>query len=241
MIATQPTRSLAKLLSHPLRVKTLIALTERKASCAELAKDFNVDPGTLAWHMEQLKDAKAIRLIESKPAKGSTEHFYRAITRAEVTNGENSDLSDAERLDFSKIIVQLGMADASLSIEAETFAQRSDHSVIRFPTNVDEQGWKDLNEAAGEFLDRAYSIEAESAGRGGGDIPVRVVALVFEMPRKSRASKSNEKSSKRLLNASRTGVPTRMNTSAKSGISTATLSGSQTSSTPFQRNPHSHE
>src|SRR5882672_662829 len=49
MIATQPTRSLAKLLSHPLRVKTLIALTERKASCAELAKDFNVDPGTLAW------------------------------------------------------------------------------------------------------------------------------------------------------------------------------------------------
>lgn len=179
---TKVKRSLANLLSHPLRIQSLIALTERKASCAELAREFEVDLGTLYFHLDKLHKADLIEVVEQRPAKGSTESFYRAAQRPEIDEDENAALSVKGRLKWSKRIVALILADADTSIQAETFAERPDHSVIRFPTNVDQQGWEDLNEAAKQFLAKAMDIEAQSAGRGGGGIPVRVVSLVFEMP-----------------------------------------------------------
>lgn len=171
------------IISHPLRVSCLVALANRKASAAQLAREFKVDPGTTDYHVKKLLKAGAIELIETVKNNGADEALYRAVQRPLMNDEESAALSDDERTEWVERVLGLITADASASLQAGTFSERPDHNIVRFPTNVDEQGWKDLNKAAEQFLERAYDVEAETCARGGGDISVRVVSLVFEMPR----------------------------------------------------------
>jgi DNA-binding transcriptional ArsR family regulator len=186
--ALQSKGTIGKIISHPIRVQCLIALTERKASVAQLARDFDVDPGALASHVKKLLEAGSIELVEVRKNNGARERFYKAVERPEISDEESDAMSREERIEWCEHIVALIMADLSLALPT-TLAERPDHAVIRFPTLVDEQGFKDLSQAAGEFLERAYDVEAESAGRmvesGEKAIPTRVMGLVFEVPRPS--------------------------------------------------------
>lgn len=174
---------IGKILTHPLRLRCLIALANRQASAAQLAREFGKDPGTVDYHVKELLKVGAIEEADSQKNNGATERFYRAIIRPFTTDEENAELSLKERNDWAATVLQMIVADATYSLEAAKLAERPDHNIVRFPTNVDEQGWKDLNKAAEQFLERAYDVEAETCARGGGDIPVRVVSLIFEMPR----------------------------------------------------------
>ena len=79
------------------------------------------------------------------------------------------------------------MADAATAIETTTFAQRPDHHVTRLPMLVDEDGWNELGKIYGDTLQKALEVQAASAERMSGNpeaagIPVRAIAMFFEMP-----------------------------------------------------------
>lgn len=174
------------IVSHPLTRKCLVALTERQASPAELAREWELDAGTVAHHVKKLRDAEMIHEVDSRAVRGSTERFYRAIERPMLQTEESSELSPQQRAEWVEYIFALMSADVLHSMAEGAFSRRPDHLIARFPTNVDEKGWEDLVALFEQVQEKAFDIEAESAARsaqsGEETFPVRVMSLVFEMP-----------------------------------------------------------
>ncbi len=85
-------RDMVRALSHPLRRRVLAALRGRAASPVELAREFGEGIGTVSYHVRMLADAKLIELVEERPRRGATEHFYIAagLAGASWTRGSPS-------------------------------------------------------------------------------------------------------------------------------------------------------
>jgi DNA-binding transcriptional ArsR family regulator len=183
--------TLGAIVAHPLRSRCLTILAERTASPNQLATELDEDVGTVSYHVKQLLKMEVIELVSERPVRGAVEHFYRAVKRPQLTDEESAALSLEERLRWSRLALQLATADAATSLEATTFAQRSDHHVCRLPILVDEEGWKELGEIYNDALHKALDVQAASAERMTGSpevsgIPATVVALVFEMPERGQ-------------------------------------------------------
>jgi len=73
---------LVRALAHPMRAEILDLLTERTASPNQL-KDL-IDRGLshVSYHARALEKAGAIELVDQRPVRGATEHFYRATPTA---------------------------------------------------------------------------------------------------------------------------------------------------------------
>jgi DNA-binding transcriptional ArsR family regulator len=183
--------TLGAIVAHPLRSRCLTILSDRTASPNELAKEMGEEVGNVSYHVKQLVKMEVIELVAERPVRGAVEHFYRAIKRPLVSDEEYANLSVEQRLRFARIILQFSVADAATAIETTTFAQRSDHHVIRLPVMVDEEGWNELGEIYGEAFRKAMEIEAASAERmskdpGATGIPARVISMFFEMPAREK-------------------------------------------------------
>jgi DNA-binding transcriptional ArsR family regulator len=174
--------TLGDIAAHPTRAKCLAILTERPASPAELARELGQELGVVAYHVKRLRDLEAVELVEERPVRGAMEHFYRAIKRPFIDDEEYLDVSLEDRLKFARAILQLSVVDATTAIETGSLAERHNHHISRFPSQVDEKGWEDMMELLQETLARAMEIEAESVARGGTTIPIRVILQGFEMP-----------------------------------------------------------
>jgi DNA-binding transcriptional ArsR family regulator len=68
-------------LGHPLRVMVLDELARQTASPVQLARTWGIGLSKLSYHVTVLKNADLIEEVETRPAGGSTEHFYRASIR----------------------------------------------------------------------------------------------------------------------------------------------------------------
>jgi len=185
--------SMAVVVNHPLRARCWAILAERTASPSEIAEELGETVQNVNYHVKLLLDAKVIELVKEAPGRRSgakaTEHWYRSIQRPMILKGEPDDRDAAERTLFAQAICQHTFAEATVALEAATFAEREDHVIARVPMNVDEDGWTELTELFDRTLHEAMAIEerstARNAGRnGGGEPPVKVRALLgtFEMP-----------------------------------------------------------
>ena len=67
-----------KALAHPLRMKLLVAMSEREASPSELATELGEPLGNVAYHVRMLERLDCIELVRTTPRRGALEHHYRA-------------------------------------------------------------------------------------------------------------------------------------------------------------------
>ena len=74
-----------KAMSHPLRVRILAMLDERKASPNQLAGWLGASLGTVAYHVRTLEQLGLIDLVDETRVRGAVEHHYRAKARPNVT------------------------------------------------------------------------------------------------------------------------------------------------------------
>jgi DNA-binding transcriptional ArsR family regulator len=183
--------TLGAIVSHPLRARCLVILSERVASPTEIATELGEDVGTIAYHVKVLKRCNCIELVDTAQRRGATEHYYRGTKRPHLSDEEFANLSLEDRLQFARLILQFSLADAAISLEATTFSQRPDHHISRAPVTVDEQGWEELREIYADSLQRTLDVQTASAERMASEpdavpIPTRVVTMVFEMPKQNR-------------------------------------------------------
>ena len=67
-----------KAMSHPVRVRIMAMLQERKASPNELSQWLGTTLGATAYHVRTLHKLGLIELVDETRVRGAVEHHYKA-------------------------------------------------------------------------------------------------------------------------------------------------------------------
>jgi DNA-binding transcriptional ArsR family regulator len=187
-----------KAMSHPLRVRILALLDERRASPVELADILEASLGTVSYHVRTLHNLGLIELVDETRVRGAVEHHYRARARPRVT-----DQAWAQAPPIAK---QAAVGSSLQMIDEYARASgamggfdHSDAALIRRSMKLDEKGWRQLAKACNKLLDQAQRIEEEAADRIKGSaqanhdaMDVGLVMMLFEAIRLSQALAGDE-------------------------------------------------
>jgi DNA-binding transcriptional ArsR family regulator len=175
---------LVKALAHPLRVQILTILNERMASPNELSKELEEGLSQVSYHVKVLKDFECIEMVKTEPRRGAVEHYYRATSRAFLTDNDWQTLPDSVKPGVSVASFQMIVEDVVGALQGGTFDAREDRHLSWTPGIVDEQGWEESVELAAETLKQMIKIHAASAKRlaksGEEGVPATAVILNYE-------------------------------------------------------------
>ncbi|HEX4464074.1 MAG TPA: winged helix-turn-helix domain-containing protein [Solirubrobacterales bacterium] len=175
---------LVKALAHPLRVEILTILNERMASPNELSKELEEGLSQVSYHVKVLKDFECIEMVKTEPRRGAVEHYYRATSRAFLTDSDWQSLPESVKPGVSASSIQMIIDDVVGALTGGTFDARDDRHLSWTPGVVDQQGWEEAVDLANETLDRVLSIHADSAKRlaksGEEGIPATMVVMNFQ-------------------------------------------------------------
>lgn len=195
---------LAKGLAHPTRAEILAFLTEQEiASPNEMTKagvgrnNGVGDPKTkklsnVSYHVRVLKELGLIRLVDSRPVRGSTEHFYEATARMLLTLEEWSKLPRGAKSDISIAAVEETLGLAARAISAGTFDSFNERAVINLGLRLDDEGFIQLAQEMTDFMNRCEQIQGEAVSRAEGDLDTLIHAsaslLLYESPPPRKAA-----------------------------------------------------
>lgn len=194
-------QALVKSLAHELRAEILAILNERMASPNELAKELGEGLSQVSYHVKVLKDYEVIRLVKTEPRRGAVEHYYRATSRAFLTDRDWHELPKSARQGMSADLFQMVLDDVVASLEGEKFDQREDRHMSWTPMVVDQQGWDEINSVLANALKgvlKAQSAAVKRLARSKEDgINMSVAILGYEVPEKAakKAPKRKAKAS----------------------------------------------
>ena len=200
-------QALVKSLAHELRAEILAILNERMASPNELAKELGEGLSQVSYHVKVLKDYEVIRLVKTEPRRGAVEHYYRATSRAYLTDRDWHELPKSAREAMSADLFQMVLDDVVASLEEEKFDEREDRHMSWTPAMVDEQGWKEINSLLDATLKQVLKAQAAAVKRlaksGEEGINMSVAMLGYEVPEKAakKAPKRKAKASSKKAKA----------------------------------------
>jgi DNA-binding transcriptional ArsR family regulator len=176
-------QTLIKALSHPVRAKALTILNQRVASPKEIAAELNEEIGKVSYHVKELRNLGCVELVDTAQRRGATEHYYRGVSQAYLSDSFWATLSQAVRNGISVTGLRVLIEAAREAVEAGTFDSRVDRHLSCLSLNLDGQGWKEANGLLNETLGRLAEIEGESEAREDGErIPATFGLLGFESP-----------------------------------------------------------
>jgi len=164
-------QDLAKAMGHPLRVQILAELNQRVMSPTEFVKQFLPEHPTkkelskVSYHFRQLKAYNCIDLVETRPVRGATEHYYRATKRALFDGKAWEELPESVRASIDGQIVTDFLNATAKAMLAETMEARIDKHASWTETRLDEKGWSAAAQAYREFLSRMVKISREAKAR----------------------------------------------------------------------------
>jgi hypothetical protein len=177
---------LVKALSHPHRLHALKILNERTASPIQLAPIVGTTVGRIAYHVRELERLDCIELVDTRPVRGATEHFYRATARAFFSAEEWAQLPESVRSSISGMMVTEMWGFIGDAITAGSFDAREDRHLSWTPMVVDEEGWTELHEILDRALEEVLDVQTASAARiaRSASEGTRVAAALtcFELP-----------------------------------------------------------
>jgi DNA-binding transcriptional ArsR family regulator len=180
-----------KAMSHPLRVRILAMLRERKSSPRELAELLGATLGTTAYHVRTLERLGLIELVDERPVRGAIEHYYRATTRPGLTGVDWSQATPIARQAAVGSNLQIIDEYARTSAAAGGF-DREDAHLERRSVRLDAKGFAALSKACTKLLEQADKIAADSAARlakdGDEAVEAGIGVLLFEAVRLTEAA-----------------------------------------------------
>lgn len=162
---------LAKTLSHPLRWRILM---EMNTPCRRMSpKDFSEEQGLslsgVAYHFKGLHEGGLIRLVETVPRRGATEHYYEPEKRVLAWAEEWAALPKAVKDQLTATLLGGFVEAIGRAIDGGTFAAQ-DHSHFSWDTiRLDGQGLQELGELLTETMKGVMKIERTAGQRLDGD------------------------------------------------------------------------
>jgi DNA-binding transcriptional ArsR family regulator len=177
-----------KAMSHPLRVRILAMLDERRASPSQLAGRLGASLGTVAYHVRTLEQLGLIELVKETRVRGAVEHHYRARERP---------TPNADGWERARPLAKQAAVGSSLDVIGE-YARasaaaggfdRREAQLRRTLLRLDAEGFERLSTKCDELLEKARRIESESAERIARDrtdvVEAGLGLLLFEAVRLS--------------------------------------------------------
>jgi DNA-binding transcriptional ArsR family regulator len=180
-----------KALSHPLRCRILVLLTERVASPRELADLLEETLDNVSYHCRKMAEAEVglIELVATDQRHGGTQHYYKATARPILDTEEWEKVPRMVREVGTVSVAQLVVGDLSEAIRGGTFDTSPARSLLRMPMVVDEDGLKETGDAAMRLVDEFAEIQARSAARlaeeGEEGMNIATAILAFPVPSRS--------------------------------------------------------
>jgi DNA-binding transcriptional ArsR family regulator len=196
-----------KAMSHPVRVRLMAMLTERKASPNELAAWLGTTLGSTAYHVRALHKLGLIELVDEARRRGAVEHYYKAKALPNVTAESWSKASPVAKQATIGSRLKMVENHTNASAAAGGFDRR-DALLERMTVRVDEKGWTALAAEGARFLQRVERIGTEATKRltkagGDGAIDAGVVLLGFEAVSLADQIPETQKSGKPMRRISR--------------------------------------
>jgi DNA-binding transcriptional ArsR family regulator len=168
---------IAKALAHPLRARILQRLGERVSSPGELAVELDAPLGVISYHVRMLRDYECVELVRTEPRRGALQHFYRAIARPSLDEGQWRTLPASLRGELSGETLRALVDDLGAAADAGGL-EEPELVLTRTPLELDERAFKKLNKLIARTHEQALAIAAESAGRAGDERFATELALL---------------------------------------------------------------
>lgn len=175
-------------MQHPLRAEILRLMRDRGLSSpVELARILEEDVSKVAHHVKRLKELDCAEMVETRPVRGATEHFYRATEQSLVSLEEWEELGSAGKQWFVAEIVQNIIDDVVVAEKAQVIGSDKDLHLTRTPIMIDAEGLREgmeIFEAARLAMVEVETRSAERAAAGEDQrFPASSSLALFRMPR----------------------------------------------------------
>ncbi len=173
-------------ISHEITVKTMILIADGVKSPKEVGERLDISTSKASHHIKKLVRLGLAELVEEREVGGAIQHFYRAVIRPIVGDEDWDKLSIEERQLYSIWIVQLILADAAKSFDAELFDAFSNRHLSRAPLLVDGEGVGEVAAIQNKALQDSFEVVAKSTERrlqsGEEGINLLSAMMCFAMP-----------------------------------------------------------
>jgi hypothetical protein len=160
-------QAIARVFSHPLRVKILYAMNgpERRRSASDLGELLNVDVKRLSYHMRELAAIGFIEQVDERAVRGAIERIYGPVKRLEAWDSEWSELPEVAKALLAANTLGLGVRALGASIDSGDFGKRDDSVLSQSTIWADERGAVEALAALFQAAETLVRIEAETKAR----------------------------------------------------------------------------
>src|SRR4051795_11934298 len=114
---------IAKALAHPLRARILQRLGEREARPGGVAPPLDAPLGVISYHVRMLREYECVELVRTEPRRGALQHFYRAIARPNLDEGQWRTLPSSLRGELSGETLQELVSDLGAAADGGRLAE----------------------------------------------------------------------------------------------------------------------
>lgn len=177
-----------KAISHPVRAAALRYLnTHGLGSPQEIATAIGEDVSNVSYHVRRLVALECAELVETRPVRGVTEHFYCPTQGHVVEATEWDDLPHETRVSNLTEVAGLTFDDVRVALKAGTMGQDGQFALIHYPMRgVDREGLEELVEICERGYREAQEVLARCLERmeESGEKPkhVSMNLQAFEVP-----------------------------------------------------------
>jgi DNA-binding transcriptional ArsR family regulator len=149
---------MARAMAHPLRVQILGVLNKQVMSASAFARTYGEKLQNTSYHFRILKEHGLIEEVGSRPVRGSTEHFYRAVKRVLFDGKAWDELPPSIKAQVSGRILSDFLEAVAIAMKGETFDSSDERMAVWVQRTLDEQGWKEAVAAERELVHKMEDI-----------------------------------------------------------------------------------
>jgi DNA-binding transcriptional ArsR family regulator len=189
---------MARAMAHPLRVQIIAALNKRVMSPSGFSRTYEEKLQNVSYHFRVLRDYNLIEEVETRPVRGSTEHFYRAIRRVLFDGSAWEDLPPSVKKGVSGGIVSDFLEAVAAAMATETFDSSDERMAVWLQRRLDEAGWEEAVAAERELVRKMEDIYKGSkvrlteAGDPEGGMLGTFGVFLFESPPSEQPKRKKE-------------------------------------------------
>jgi DNA-binding transcriptional ArsR family regulator len=173
-------RTLARLISHPLRTHVLFKYVEGVTSPSRIAAALHVPVNVVSYHTQVLVRAGALELVRTQPRRGAREHLYRAVLPADIEDAEWTELPVKLRRVLTRAVIDGSARESADALAAGGMDGAATH-LSRSYFLLDEEGERELAVLLRQTLERANAIDRACRERhADGATPHELVVMSFQ-------------------------------------------------------------